>query len=119
MIQVMMEEFQIQHKKSTPYHPQVNGVVEEFNKILENTLTKVCNANCDVWDLKILVILWYYKMTCKRLKGQPPFKLVYGKEVMIPMKYIVLSLCIAIATGMIDEGHVEEILVQLSQLEDD
>ena len=57
-ISAMMKEFKIQHKKSTPYHPQANGTVEAFNKVLEHAPIKVCNTNQDVWDLKIPVILW-------------------------------------------------------------
>ena len=46
-VKVLTEELQVQHKTSTPYHPQANGTVEAFNKILEIALTKVCNANHD------------------------------------------------------------------------
>ena len=77
-IKLMNEEFQIQHKISTPYHPQENRAVEALNKILENALTKVSNVNHDDWDMKILVILCAYRTTCKRLIGETPFKLVYG-----------------------------------------
>ena len=43
-ISVLVEEFHVYHQKSTPYHSQANGTVEAFNKVLENALTKVCNA---------------------------------------------------------------------------
>jgi transposase InsO family protein len=40
-IRDMTEEFEFYHQKSTPYHPEENGTIEAFNKILESALTKI------------------------------------------------------------------------------
>ena len=82
--------------------------MEEFNNILENALTKVCNLNKDGWNLRIPTILWAYKTTSKKLTGQTPFRLVYGKEAMMPMEYIIPSLRIAAFTDMVDPNIMEE-----------
>jgi transposase InsO family protein len=110
-IEVLTQEFKVHHHKSTPYHPRENRIVESFNNILRTTPTKICSVNKDDWDLRVPVVLWAYRTTCKKLTMQTPFKLVYGLEVVLPMEYLVPSLRIATFTDMDENDVVQERLM--------
>jgi transposase InsO family protein len=109
-IESLTKEFVVHHQKSTLYHPQGNGTVEEFKKILEITLTKIFSVNQDEWDLRVPTVSWAYRTTCKKLTMQTPFKLVYGLKVIFPMEYLVSSLRIFSFTDMDGTSAIQEIL---------
>ena len=46
-IKALTYQFKIDHRRSTTYHPQLNGAIEAFNKTLTRGLTKICNTNKD------------------------------------------------------------------------
>jgi hypothetical protein len=96
----------IQHHKSIPYHLQSNGTIEAFNEILERGLMKVCCTNREDWDDKVLIVLWTYRKTTKKLHRYNPFQLVYGKEDVVPAGFITVSLYIAQITHMSKDESV-------------
>jgi len=51
--------------------------------------------------------------------GQPSFWLVYEKEVVTPMEYIVPSLRIVVAISMAGHEALEERIVELEELEEE
>jgi transposase InsO family protein len=52
VIEKIMQQHHIFHKKSTPYHPQENGQAEVTNRELENILTKTISMNKKYWERK-------------------------------------------------------------------
>ena len=43
--------FMIEKTRTTPYHPERNGQVERFNRVIADTLSKYCAEKPQEWDV--------------------------------------------------------------------
>lgn len=80
-------------------------------------LKKYCNVQQDDWDQRILAVSWVYRTTHKRLTCHTPFRLVYGKDTVMPMELIVSSLSVASITNLMEENVIQKHLQELMELE--
>ena len=74
----------IRKTRTTPYHPQSDGMVERFNRTLLNMLSIAVGENEKSWDLQLPFILLAYRTSVHDTTGASPFELMYGREVRLP-----------------------------------
>jgi len=74
--------------RSSPYHPQCNGLVERFNGTLKKMLQRMCSERPKDWDRYINALLFAYREVPQRSTGFSPFELMYGREVRGPMQIL-------------------------------
>ena len=103
VIEFLLAEFMILHRRSAPYHPQANGQAESTNKTLCTALTKIVSDNRTDWELKLPSVIWAYCTAYKTAVGTTPFELVYGQNAILPIEFLVSTL--RVATELKWTGH--------------
>ena len=76
---------EIKQTRTSPYHPQSDGMVERFNRTLLDMLSKFCAENPKTWDHHLPYVLCAYRSTPHSSTGCSPNSLMLGREIALPI----------------------------------
>ena len=74
-----MNVFGIQHRLTTAYHPQANGLDERLNQTLVNSLAKFAQENRDIWDEKLPEVVHAYNTAVQESTKHTPFEAMFRR----------------------------------------
>ena len=69
---------------TTAYHPQTDGLVENFNRTLRSMLAKHSREFGPQWDVHLQQLLFAYRTKPHESTGESPFYLLYGRDGRLP-----------------------------------
>lgn len=75
----------VEHRLTTPYHPQSNGIDERLNGTLVRILRTYVDENHSDWDLKLKWALYIYNTTVHESTGYSPYQILHGLDPRSPL----------------------------------
>lgn len=73
------------HRKTTVYHPQTNGLTERLNRTLADMLSMYVDIQHKTWDQILPYVTFAYNTAVQETTRFTPFELVYGRHVTTPL----------------------------------
>ena len=88
LFQEMCKLLGIHKTRTTPYHPQSDGMVERFNRTLAAMLSAYVSENHRDWDEQLPYVTMAYRSTEHETTGMSPNMLMFGREVSTPLDLV-------------------------------
>ncbi|XP_065899898.1 uncharacterized protein [Dysidea avara] len=81
----MMSLLQIDHRLTTAYHPQANGLVERFNQTLQNMIVKFIDHKKEQWEDFLDTCVYSYNTSKQESTQYSPFELMFARKPVLPV----------------------------------
>ena len=70
-----------EHRRTTAYHPQTNGLTERLNKTIADMIAMYVDVEHKTWDEVLPYVTFAYNTAVQETSGMTPFQLVHGRKV--------------------------------------
>ena len=91
LFQNLCELLDIDKTRTTAFHPQSDGLVERFNKTLEDMISKYIIVDQRSWDSSLQLLLMAYRTSEHESTGYTPNRMMFGREPLLPVDLLIGS----------------------------
>ena len=112
VVDCLCKEFEIDHRMTSAYHPQSNGLCERMNQtiirylmlfplipiatvlnrlFINRSLEKCVNDCLDEWDQSIESVLFAIRTSPQSSTKFSPYEVAYGRKVTFPIEHVMRS----------------------------
>ena len=116
-VDTLVQEYGIQHHRSSAYRPLTNGAIEAKNKNIKRILRKMVGTSRD-WSENLPFTLWAYCTSFRTSTGATPYSLVYDMEAVLPVEIEMRSLKVALGYQISETEWAKSRYDQLSLLDE-
>ena len=86
LFQQMCKRLGIQKTRTTPYHPESDGMVERFMRTLKDMVAKYVDPQGLNWDVDIKAYTMAYNSSAHTITGYSPFFMLHGFNPKTPLE---------------------------------
>lgn len=86
LLNELWELLDVHKLRTTPYHPECDGLSERFNRTLKTMITAfVTDDQQDTWDQYLPMLAFAYNTAVHSSTNTTPFEMIYGRQPKIPI----------------------------------
>ena len=85
LFQEMCILFNMDKTRTSPYHPESDGMIERMNRTLQDMLAKYVSHHQRDWDEHLPLVMMAYRSSIHASTQYTPFCLLFGHEMRLPI----------------------------------
>jgi hypothetical protein len=85
LLQEICKILDVKKTRTTPYHPQCDGLIERFNRTLLSMLATTAKHNPFSWEERLHKVCFAYNTSVHASTGHTPFYLMFGRQAKLPI----------------------------------
>ena len=109
----LCELWDVRQTRTTPYHPQSDGLSERTIRTCKQMMRCYAKANSTEWDLILPFLQYAFNTAVHSTTSCTPFELVYGRQARVPLD--VIEPAEMIDLGFTPEEYAENVEVLLKE----